>query len=91
MAWQPQPTDLLPEQFHIPRSLNIMLETLLGEDGYLNNRKTILKHSFAQDLVYAITNGRVKTPKSILLPTLIKSLTNNTEVINYYGDNTIAK
>ena len=41
-----------------------------------------MKQSFAQDLVYAITNGRVKTPKSVLYPDHIKSLTNNTELIN---------
>ena len=38
--------------------------------------------SFAQDLVYAVTRGRVKTPKSILLPRVIKTLTNCTELIN---------
>ena len=28
----------------------------------------IVKQSFSQDLIYAIANGRVKTPKSILYP-----------------------
>ena len=41
-----------------------------------------MKQSFTQDLVDAITNGRVKTPKSVLYPDHIKSLTNNTELIN---------
>ena len=41
-----------------------------------------MKQSFTQDLVYAITNGRVKTPKSVLYPYHIKSLTNNTELIS---------
>ena len=41
-----------------------------------------LKQSFSEDLVYPITNGRVKTPKSALYPCHIKSLTNNTELIN---------
>ena len=41
-----------------------------------------MKQLFTQDLVYAITNGRVKTPKSVLYPDHIKSLTNNTELIN---------
>ena len=40
------------------------------------------RHSVAQDIVYIATNGRVKTPKSLLLPGVIKMLTNNTEVIN---------
>ena len=59
-----------------------MLDTILSEDGILNGKKIILKYSLTQDLVYAVTNGRVKTPKSVLSPTLIKSLTNNTELIN---------
>lgn len=37
---------------------------------------------FAQDLIYPIANGRIKTRNSILLPTMVKTLTNNTEVIN---------
>ena len=32
--------------------------------------------------LYAVTNVKIKTPKSILLPTMIKSLPNNTELIN---------
>ena len=79
IPWLPQPTDLLPDQFQIPHSLDLILDTMLRDNGLLRARKLILKQSFAQDLVYAVT---VKTPKSILLPTVIKSLTNNTEVIN---------
>ena len=41
-----------------------------------------MKLSFSQDLSYAITHGKIKTPKSILFPYVIKSLTNNTELIN---------
>ena len=40
-----------------------------------------LKLFIAQDLVYAISNGRIKTPKSILYPYAIKSLTNSTKLI----------
>ena len=50
--------------------------------------KTIrLKNFVAQDIVYAVSNG-AKTPKSVLFPTVVKSLCNNTEVIkiiNQYG------
>ena len=41
-----------------------------------------MKLFFSQDLIYAITHGKIKTPKSILFPYAIKSLTNNTELIN---------
>ena len=44
--------------------------------------RKIKRHSVAQDIVYIATNGRVKTPKSLLLPSVTKTLTNNTEVIN---------
>ena len=41
-----------------------------------------MKLSFSQDLIYAITHGKIKTPKSILFPHAIKSLSNNTVLIN---------
>ena len=50
-----------------------------GFQGFQGPAATL---SFSQDLVYVITNGRVKTPKSILHPYHIKSLTNNIELIN---------
>ena len=38
------------------------------------NKSQHSKQSFSQDLVYAITNGQVKTPKSMLNPYGIKEL-----------------
>ena len=40
-----------------------------------------LKLSIGQDLVYAISQGRIKTPKSILYPAVIKLRTNCTALI----------
>ena len=40
-----------------------------------------LKLSVGKDFVYAIINGQIKTPKSILYPYAIKSLTNSTKLI----------
>jgi len=37
--------------------------------------------SIAQDLIYCVSRGRVKTPKHISLPLTVKSLTGNAEVI----------
>ena len=48
----------------------------------MTSRSARLKFSLAQDIVYIVTKGRIKTPKSILLPSSIKQLTNNTELIN---------
>ena len=55
---------------------------MFHEEERPNARKSRVCYSFAQDIVYAVTNGKVKTPKSIVLPAMIKSLTSNTELIN---------
>ena len=82
LPWPPQPEDLYPEKFKIPESLDMFLPVLIGDGKSCSNRQSRLKYSFAQDLIYLVTNGRVKIPKSILLPTVVKTLTNNTELIN---------
>jgi len=44
--------------------------------------------SFAQDLIFGVTRGRIKSPKQILLPYAVKTLTNNVElvsILNRYG------
>ena len=51
------------------------------QDG-ISSRHARLRQSLAQEIVYIITKGRIKTPKSVLLPYIIKQLTNNTELIN---------
>ena len=82
LGWPLQPEDLYPDKFEIPELLDRFLSVLLGDGKSCSNRQSRLKYSFAQDLIYSITNGRVKTPKSFLLPTMVKTLTNNTEIIN---------
>ncbi|XP_066925451.1 uncharacterized protein [Clytia hemisphaerica] len=68
IPWPPQPQDLTPDKVVIPPMLNLLLSTLLkGKDGTLSEKAERLKMSIAQDLIYAVTKGRVKTPKSILL------------------------
>lgn len=79
----PQPDDLNAEDYKLPSKLNILLESLLN-GKYTSKespRVARLKLSFGQDLVYAVSCGKIKTPKSILYPYTIKSLTNNTELI----------
>ena len=82
LPWLLQPKDLEPNKFVIPEKLKEFLSKMFYEEGRPNARKSRICYSFAQGIVYAVTNGKVKTPKSILLPTMIKSLTNNTELIN---------
>ena len=62
MPWPPQPSDLVPEKLEIPRTLDLMLQTLLQTaDGKLTTRGETLKLSFAQDLVYAVSRGYQKS------------------------------
>ena len=82
LLWPPKPKDLEPKKFAIPEKLKDFLSKMFHEEERPNARKSRICYSFAQDIVYAVTNGKVKTPKSILLPTMIKSLTNDTELIN---------
>ena len=85
MPWPSQPNDLQPENFKMPKMLGEFLTTVItGKDcnDQMRSRQTRLKHSIAQDIVYIVSDGKVKTPKSLLLPSIIKELTNNTEIIN---------
>ena len=84
LLWPPQPTDLQPEKFNIPWYLTDFLTSLLGgkNDVAVSSRNATIKYSMAQDIVYNMNGGKVKTPKSVFLPSVIKTLTNNTEIIN---------
>ena len=45
-------------------------------------------HLHKTSCIYTVSNGAIKTPKSVLFPLLMKSLCNNTEIlrlINKYG------
>ena len=85
MPWPPQPSDLNPESFNMPKTLGQFLTNLISgqeTEAQMNSRCARLRLSIAQDIVYIVTKGRIKTPKSVLLPSSIKQLTNNTEIIN---------
>ena len=84
MLWPPQPSDPEPKKFKVLSNLNGFLTCLLAVKGKneISSRRTRLQHSLAQDIVYIVTGRRVKFPKSLLLPCVIKTLTNNTDVIN---------
>ena len=84
LPWPPEPQNLVPEKFFIPYQLDLMLHSLLENDqGVLQPKGKSLKVSF---VVYAVTNSP-KAPKhqkhqKVFYFALIKSLTNNTEIIN---------
>ena len=64
--------------------METFLRTLLTGKFTETSSKRVdrLTLSFAQDLIYAVSRGRIKTPKCFLLPHTIKTLTNNTEILN---------
>ena len=95
MSWPPQVSELDPAktEFNIPHLLNIFFTVLMpGQhiDSYSSRteRTLRLRNSFAQDPVYTVSIGAIKTRKSVLFPPLVKSLCNNTEIlklIDKYG------
>ena len=85
MPWPPQSSNLEPEKFEMLPKLGQFLTCLMtGQENeeQINNRSATIRLSLAQDIVYNVTERRVKTPKSVLLPTVVNQLTNNTEIIN---------
>eukprot|EP00745_Piridium_sociabile_P027749 TRINITY_DN44663_c0_g1_i3.p1 TRINITY_DN44663_c0_g1~~TRINITY_DN44663_c0_g1_i3.p1 ORF type:complete len:1606 (-),score=395.32 TRINITY_DN44663_c0_g1_i3:590-5317(-) len=82
-VWPP-PVDRETEDAMIPQSVRLFLYYLLtgtGDHTHASQRVKRLVRSFAQDLVYAVTRGRLKPPKHIFLPFAVKSLTGNVELI----------
>ena len=68
LPWPPPPKELEPKKFVIPEKLKEFLSKMFHEEEKPNARKSRIWYSFAQDIVFAVTNGngKVKTPKSIL-------------------------
>ena len=64
LPWPRQPKDLEPKKFVIPEKLKKFLGKMFHEEERPNARKSRICYSFAQDIVYAVTNGKVKTPKT---------------------------
>ena len=56
------------------------MKSLLNDKDEQSSRTDSPRYSLGQDIIYAVTKGRVRIPKSILLPSIFKTLTNNTEL-----------
>lgn len=84
-AWPPHVSDLEKMNKDVPKSLVKFLQTLLtGASTESNNpsqKVQRLTASFSQDLMYAVTSGRVQPTKHIVLPFAVKSVTGNVELI----------
>ena len=88
MPWPPEEKDLNANKVsdYIPELLDTFCTILMSgqsmdADKSKSERTVRLKNSLAQDIVYSVSNGAIKTPKSVLLPAVIKALCNNTEVV----------
>lgn len=49
----------------------------------MNMKIEKLRTSFPQDVVFVVSNWAIKTPKSFLVPSVIKPLGKNTEVVKF--------
>ena len=77
MLWPQQPNDLALDKTEIPQSLRVFLETVM------DNRPTQLINSVAQDIIYNVSAGRIRTfVQSVPLPNIVKALPDNTELIH---------
>ena len=83
MPWPPDVHDIDTSKISITDYLDLFLSTLVSGCSMESTSSKVnrLKLSIGEELVYAISYGRVKTPKSILYPYTIKSLTNSTKLI----------
>ena len=64
-----------------PLLQEFLVRLINNEPSPKSDRVKGLSLSFAQDLFFAVHNGKKLTPKNVLLPLQIKWLTNNTELI----------
>ena len=81
-TWPPHPQELTDTYIKFPDCLVQFLDVLLGGQQSITSEKTHrLSFSLGQDIISAVTNSRVLTPKHILLPWAIKTLTGNVELV----------
>ena len=92
MSWPPKEDDLIPSRInaYIPHLVDLFLTVLisgkpLDSENCCTERTIRLKESFAEDIVFSVTNGVVKTPKNVLFPAVVKALCNNTEILKLFN------
>ena len=81
--WPIHPCDVKEGRFHVPGCLTRLLTGTITGDPVPppTLRVQSLVKSFSQDIVYAVTNGKIKPPKQVLLSYGVKTLTGNVELI----------
>ncbi|KMQ92559.1 hypothetical protein RF55_7436 [Lasius niger] len=77
--------DLIKGECSVPNMLTEFYSTLLGSTSYRRKRSSQchrIANSFAQDVIYAVSNGRIKPSKHISLGMALKGLTNSKKIVN---------
>lgn len=95
IPWPPYSTTINEENTSVPTVVYYLLAWILSEDGEGEDEKVNVDEncqrlvlSLAQDLLYNVLKGRMKTPKHVALPIAVRNLTGLKEVItllNRYG------
>ena len=85
-SWPPRPSDLAESAMNVSKQLSSFLQTLLSgikewPDEDCHPRVQRFMKSFAQDLMFGVSRGKIKPPKQTLLPYAVKTLTNDVELI----------
>ena len=65
------PSDLEVDQFLLLPYVDQLLNTIFSRKrdcSDTSSKWTRLKQSFGQDIIYAVSNGKIKTPKTIFFP-----------------------
>ena len=82
VPWPHKTDDLDVQTFpEFPLLQEFLVRLINNEPSPKSDRVKRLSLSFAQDLFFAVHNGKKLTPKNVLLPLQINWLTNNTELI----------
>lgn len=89
MTWPPSPDDLDSGSAMIPDLVYNMMAWILLPQSEFSKEIAVklppdvhhLVVSLCQDLIHCVSHGRVKTPKHVVLPMTVKSLTGNVELI----------
>ena len=72
-SWPPQPKDLEPGKLTLPNKLNLIMNSLLND----KDEQLLHKDRFRGQDIYAAPKRRLRTPKTIILVFMVKTLTNN--------------
>ena len=82
--WPPNPNVVDKHHVNIPNEVQEFLQVIFtgGKLATISRRVHMLISSIGQDMLYAISRGKIQTPKHILLTSTVKSLTGNVELIS---------